>query len=307
MVNALDGKAVVVTGAGRGLGREYALLAAAEGAAVVVNDIDGYVADSTVERIRAAGGRALAHHADVADWRQAEELVRRCVREHGRIDGLVNNAGRFAMSHAAELNPDQLHLIMETNVFGTVYCGVHAMRAMLEVGRGSIVNVTSGAHAGMAYMSAYAASKGAVASLTYTWAVELAGRGVRVNAISPLADTRLSEVTVAFHGHDELASKGLRAAMPAPAANAPAVVYLLSDAAQAVTGQVLRTEHEALSLMSHPMIMEPVVEGAGGLVDAVAAAFDRTLAARQVPLGLVRASVTPTDAGRRHGEIPPRA
>ncbi|MEU7814040.1 SDR family oxidoreductase [Pseudonocardia sp. NPDC049154] len=306
---ALAGKAVVVTGGGRGIGRQYALRCAAEGAAVVVNDRDAEVAEEVAAEIGVAGGRAVAHPADIVDWDLAQGLVARCVDEFGAIDGLVNNAGEFDMCPAPEVGPELLRRILDVNVLGTAHCGIHAMRAMLTAGRGSIVNVTSGAHAGMAAMSVYGASKGAVASLTYTWALELEGTGVRVNAVSPLAATRMSEVNLDYRGLAGEERDRFRAMMPAPECNAPAVAYLLSDAAAAVHGQVVRIDHEEISLLTHPMIRVPGVPGAGGSVAAVAAAFAGPLADSLLPNGFVVAEVDVSGRYERNrpDEIPAEA
>nr|BFE60723.1 SDR family oxidoreductase [Dactylosporangium thailandense] len=284
MTGHLAGKAVVVTGAGRGLGAAYARLAAAEGAAVVVNDVDADLAGAVVEEIRGAGGRAAPFVGSVADWDRAGELVTACVEEFGAIDGLVNNAGIFRLADPREQDPAEFRAVLEVNVLGTAYCGLHAIRAMLQRGTGSIVNVTSGSHAGSAAMGAYGASKGAVASLTYCWATDLAGTGVRVNAVSPNAHTRMADAYEAYLG---AAAQGQNVAK-SPALNAPAVVYLLADASSALHGQVVRIDGDELSMVAHP-----AVQGHGALnpawtVSAVAAAFAAGEVGPLSPLGLHR-------------------
>ena len=194
----LGGKSVVVTGAGRGIGAAYARAAADEGARVVVNDIDAEVAEQVAADIRGRGGTAIVKVADVSQWSEAADLIGCCVSEFGTIDGLINNAGLFDMSMPGEITESQLTRLLAVNVAGVVACSMPAIRHMRGRGSGSIVNVTSGAHMGIAHMAAYAATKGAVASLTYTWSMELAAACVRVNAISPLASTRMGETTAAF-------------------------------------------------------------------------------------------------------------
>jgi NAD(P)-dependent dehydrogenase (short-subunit alcohol dehydrogenase family) len=292
---ALDGLSVVVTGAGRGIGRACARAAASAGAQVIVNDVDAGPAEEVAGEIRRSGGRALAHAADVSDWEQAGLLVRRAVEEFGGLDGLVNNAGCFGMARAEEQDPAVLRRIVEVNLLGSAHCGIHALRVMLRAGGGSIVNVTSGAQAGLAEMSAYAASKGAIASLTYTWAMEVADRGIRVNALSPLARTRMTEAMLDHRGLPERERVEMRRHMPEPEVNAPVVVYLLSDSARAVTGQVVRIDGSTLSLVSHPMIRLPTVALREGTPAAVAEAFETTLHRAQVPLGLVRAEIRPPE------------
>ncbi len=284
MTGYLDGKAVAITGAGRGLGAAYALLAAQEGAAVLVNDIDRAAAAEVVERIRDAGGRAEADASDVSRWSGAGRAVERCVEAFGAIDGLVNNAGLFRIADARDQDPATFRRVIEVNLLGTAYCGMHAIAAMLERGRGSIVNVASGSQAGSASMAAYGASKGGVASLTYCWAIDFAGSGVRVNAVSPNANTRMAQEFERFHG-DKAPRQNTRMT---PESNAPAVVFLLSDAAAEINGQVVRMDGDELSLMTHPGVLGKGLRNPQWTVGAVADAFASTLAAQAQPLGLRR-------------------
>lgn len=278
----LAGRAVVITGAGRGLGAAYARLAAAHGAAVVVNDLDESLAAAVVDDIRAAGGVAVADGRDIASWTGAGQLIQHCLDEYGAIDGLVNNAGVFRMADPLAQDPDAFRAVVEVNLFGTAYCGLHAIRAMAERGRGSVVNVTSGSQAGSAGMAAYGASKGGVAALTYCWAMDLAGTGVRVNAVSPNADTRMAREFERYLGER---APGQNTGKP-PELNAPAVVYLLSDASATINGQVVRVDGDELSLMSHPAVLRPGHHHPHWTVEAVARAFADDLAARQARLGL---------------------
>ncbi len=280
----LDGKAVAVTGAGRGLGRAYALLAAAHGAAVVVNDIDADVAEAVCQEILDSGGSAVAQVADVSVWSAAESIVERCIDEFGAIDGLVNNAGLFEMADGRELEETHVRKLVETNIIGVAACGTFALRRMLDRGQGSIVNIVSGAHFGIPHMSVYGSTKGAVASLTYCWAMEAEESGVRVNAVSPLARTRMAQSTAEFyrsHGLGVIDSAG----SPDPSVNAPVVVYLLSDAASGLTGQVVRIEGEQLALVAHPAVREPVLTGRWD-VESVDASFAEKLSSYVVPTGV---------------------
>lgn len=266
MSGYLAGKAVVVTGAGRGLGAAYARLAAAEGARVVVNDVDGAAAREVAAGIGAA---AIADYSDISTWDGAGTLVSRCREAFGAIDGLVNNAGIFRLADPFTQDPEEFRAVVEVNLLGTAYCGLHAIRAMAEQGGGSIVNVTSGSHTGYAGVGAYGASKGGVASLTYCWAADLAGTPVRVNAVSPNAHTRMAEAYEAYLGER---ARGQNIGKP-PEDNAPAVVFLLSDAAAGITGQVVRVDGAELSLMSRPAVRPALVRMAEPSVAAVAAAF----------------------------------
>lgn len=284
-MGVLDGKAVVITGSGRGLGEAYARLAAAEGARVVINDVDAGEAERVAAAIRAAGGEALARVSDISSWAGATALVEFCVSAFGSLDGFVNNAALFHMALATEETEARVRRLFEVNVLGTAYCGYAALSQMLKQGRGSLVNVTSGAHSGIRGMSAYGGSKGAAASMTYSWAIETDGSGVRVNAVSPMAQTRMSESTEEFsRRHGEEVVK--RSVVIPPENNAPLVVYLLSDLARAVNGQVVRVQGRAINLVTHPAALEPGVERDSWTVRDVASAFSSRLAKQQLPLGV---------------------
>src|SRR5262249_42626329 len=147
---SLAGKVVVVTGAGKGLGEAYARSLAAAGAAVVVNDIDGRAARSVAASIAAAGGRALADEHTVRDITASSEIVEAAVWGFGRLDGLVNNAGVFYVAPPETDDPSEATAMVTTNLLGTLYCGMHAIRQMVRQGTGGvIINDTSGAQAGM--------------------------------------------------------------------------------------------------------------------------------------------------------------
>jgi NAD(P)-dependent dehydrogenase (short-subunit alcohol dehydrogenase family) len=147
-----------------------------------------------------------------------------------------------------------------------------------------VVNVTSGSHAGSAAMGAYGASKGGVASLTYCWAADLDGTGVRVNAVSPNAHTRMADEYERYLG-DRAQGQNVR---KPPEQNAPAVVFLLSDASAALHGQVVRVDGEELSLIGHPVVLGHGVRSPQWTVAAVEAAFARELAGGLQPVGLRR-------------------
>ena len=280
-MGVLANKAVAITGAGRGLGAAYARLAAAEGASVLVNDIDRAEAEKTAAAIRDGGGAAAADASDISSWEGAQALVAACVGAFGRIDGLCNNAGVFCMGDPLEQDVAELRRMVDVNLFGSAYAGIAAARAMAAQGHGgAIVNTVSGAQCGSAGMSAYGAAKGAVASLTYSWALDLAPRGIRVNAISPLAHTRQA---ISVHPN-------LHRDKP-PELTAPAVIYLLSDLSRAVNGQVVFVNGEEMALMTHPAVCMPSVRHPAWTVQAVAEAFERELARRQVPVGRSRQEI----------------
>jgi NAD(P)-dependent dehydrogenase (short-subunit alcohol dehydrogenase family) len=274
----LTGKAVVITGAGRGLGEAYALHAARSGACVVVNDVDREQADAVADRIVEQGGRAVASAASVRDPEQANGIVQLCLAEFGTVDGLVNNA---ALGHEALPWEDDVHAardVIEVNVLGALYCGIAAARVMRAQRAGSIVNISSGSSFGQRRSGAYSASKGAVASLTYSWALDLEEVGVRVNGVCPLAWTRLVERSPAaqFRCTRERT----------PDRVAPVISYLLSDLADGITGQLIRCTGDQLHIVRQPAIKEPVLRCAGWSTENFAAAFDGILDEHLEPFGL---------------------
>jgi NAD(P)-dependent dehydrogenase (short-subunit alcohol dehydrogenase family) len=245
----LEGKAIVVTGAGRGLGRAYAVAAAREGAQVLINDIDGASAQETAELVDQAGGRAAVSTDSIAEWEGARALVDGCVDAFGALDGFVNNAAVLpgAILGTEETEPT-VRSVVDVNVFGMLACGIHALRAMTRQGHGSLVNVTSGAHLGMPLLGTYGASKGAVASITYAWDLEGRAHGVRVNAISPVAQTPMWQI---WGDKDTLVK-------PEPEDIAPLVIFLLSDRSADVMGQIVRIDLEGVSLLQRPRFHPPV-------------------------------------------------
>lgn len=285
-MNSLMGKAVVITGAGSGLGAAYARHAGGLGASVVVNDISAAAAQATVDAIRAAGGNAVAHSGDVSSWSYAQSLVDACVDAFGAITGMVNNAGILRIGKILELTEADLRQMVEVNLIGTAACASHAARRMLAAGKGgSIINVASGSQAGDIALGGYGATKGGVASLTYSWAMELRGTGVRVNALSPLAETAMAAQNKALMAEQAASREVHYAALPDPAVNAPVVSFLLSDAAADINGQVIRIAGKQLSYVTHPLIADPVLAGEWDYA-AVSVAFADTLIENQQPLGL---------------------
>jgi NAD(P)-dependent dehydrogenase (short-subunit alcohol dehydrogenase family) len=275
----LEGRAVVITGAGRGLGEAYARHAARSGACVVVNDIDGAQAEAVAERIVEQGGRAVANAASVRDPDQASGIVGQCLEQFGRIDGLVNNAALGP--HEVLPWEEDAHCardVIEVNVLGVLHCGIAAAKAMRAQGGGSIVNISSGSSFGQRRAGAYSASKGAVASLTYSWALDLEEAGVRVNGVCPLAWTRLVERSPAA----QLRCTPQRT----PDRVAPLITYLLSDLADGITGQLIRCTGDKLHIVRQPAIKEPVLGCAGWDAEDIAAAFDGFLNQSLEPFGL---------------------
>jgi len=290
----LNGKAVVITGSGRGIGAGCARGVAAQGASVVVNDVDAGPANDTVEAIRAAGGNAVACVADVTNWDQAGKLIQSCIDNFGKIDGLVNNAAVLDRFEISEFNPKTAKWMADVNVIGPMYVAGRAVKPMLAQGSGSIINVVSGAHMGMPGLGIYGATKGAVASMVYTWSMELAGTGVRVNGLSPFGATtigqRHSDTPI-----DPEANAKRNAALPPPEANSPVVEYLLSDRAAHVNGQLVRIDRKEISLYTHPALLLPPALNDAWTADRVAEAFDNEFKDRLVACGVLGMESLPVD------------
>jgi NAD(P)-dependent dehydrogenase (short-subunit alcohol dehydrogenase family) len=246
-----DGRAVVVTGAGRGVGRCHALLLASRGAKVVVADLGGALegggssaqpADEVVEEIRAAGGEAVSCHASVADEAGAASIVQAALDAFGRIDVVVNNAGIAAPDWFEDTPLDLFRRMVEVHYFGTVYVTSAAWPHMVEAGYGRIVNTCSEANLGFVPKStAYAGAKGAVLGFTRALALEAPRHGIRVNAVAPRAQTRLSAPEVMAKTYDvpvEMFEGSSTMDQYAPEAVSPAAVFLAHESCE-LDGEVL--------------------------------------------------------------------
>ena len=198
-----DGRAVVVTGAGRGIGRSHALLLASRGAQVLVADfgtaIDGSgssgdPATAVAQEIEANGGEAVACCASVADEDGAASIVDTAIEHFGRLDVVVNNAGISDKHPFAELSYEQFRRMIDVHFLGTLYVTKAAWPHLLEAPQGRVVNTTSeGVLGAQAELTSYGSAKGAVWALTRNLAAEAAASDIRVNAVAPRARTRMSE------------------------------------------------------------------------------------------------------------------
>ncbi len=280
-MGVLNDKAAIVTGAGRGIGKGHALTLGAAGAAVVVNDVDIDEAAAVVKEIDRAGGRAVASSADIATREGAKQLVAQCVAEFGSIDIDVNNAGISRDRSFLKMTDDEFTDVWRVHVMGTFWCAQESAIHMRDSGRGgSIVNTVSAAQMGNFGQTNYAAAKGAIASMTFTWALELARYGIRVNAVSPAATTRLSQT---FKGPD-----GKPVDMPFldPALNGPMVVFLSSDGGNYITGQVFGTGADRVALMEHPKYGATMRKEGGWSLEDLQAEFKPNLGDKLEPIGI---------------------
>ncbi|MHB8671129.1 MAG: SDR family NAD(P)-dependent oxidoreductase [Acidimicrobiales bacterium] len=250
----LDGKAAVVTGAGRGLGRAEAMALAAEGAAVVVNDpgfrLGGTDRDESVARkvaheIEGLGGRAVPDFGDCADWVESKAMLDRAIESFGRLDVLVNNAGNLRDRMSFNMSEDDFDSVVRVHLKGHFATSHHAAgywRERSKAGEGvraCIINTTSesGLHGNTGQLN-YTVAKAGIAAMTITMARELARYGVRVNAIAPRATTRLSAFARTGNDLDEPEPSGNAWNSMDPANVGRVVAWLASDEAE-FTGQVL--------------------------------------------------------------------
>jgi len=242
----LDGKAVIVTGGGRGIGRGHCLQLAAQGGSVVVNDIDLDEARQVVAEIAEQGGKAIANDANVSTREGASALVQQCVDEFGGIHAAVNNAGNVRDRSFLKMSDEEFDAVVQVHVYGTFRVAQEAARRMVEQGSGgSIVNTVSAAHYGNFGQTNYAGSKGAIASMTYTWAGELARYGIRVNAISPSGTTRMSATA-------RIGGKTVELPFIDPNQNGAFVAFLCSDQAEWITGQIFGSGADRVQIVEQP-------------------------------------------------------
>jgi NAD(P)-dependent dehydrogenase (short-subunit alcohol dehydrogenase family) len=257
MSRLCEGRVAIVTGAGRGLGREHAMMLAAHGAKVVVNDLgagvdgsgtDGSPANQVVTEIRAAGGEAVANGDDVSDWNGAKSLIDHAIKTFGKLDVLVNNAGILRDRMLANMSEDEWDGVIRVHLKGTFAPSRHAAahwRDQSKAGgpvKARIINTssTSGIFGNVGQTN-YGAAKAGIAAFSIIAARELWRYGVTVNCISPSAQTRMTE--------------GLRQLTPEERARrdtkwvSPIVTWLAAEESQDVTARVFQTGNGILSVL----------------------------------------------------------
>jgi 3-oxoacyl-[acyl-carrier protein] reductase len=278
----LDGKAAVVTGGGRGIGRGHCLHLAEQGAAVVVNDIDLGEAKKVVEEIAEQGGKAAANDSNIATREGARALVDQCVDEFGAIHAAVNNAGNVKDRSFLKMTDDEFDAVVQVHMYGTFRVSQEAALRMKDQGvGGAIVNTVSAAHYGNFGQTNYAGSKGAIASMTYTWALELSRYGIRVNAISPSGTTRMSATA-------KIGGKTVELPFLDPNQNGAFVAFLCSDEAKWVTGQLFGSGADRVQIVEQPKYGTAMYLPGGLTVDGIVSNFKKVFDKRLENVGLMK-------------------
>jgi NAD(P)-dependent dehydrogenase (short-subunit alcohol dehydrogenase family) len=263
----LKDRVAVVTGAARGIGREIALLMAREGAKVVVNDYGGgedgtgtsrAPADEVLSEIKVQGGQAAANYDSVAGMAGGQRIIQTALDHFGRVDIVVNNAGILRDRMIFNMTEEEWDAVIAVHLKGH-FCTIRPASAVMRQQRnGRIINFSSGAALGSPGQPNYAAAKAGILGLTFSCAAALAKYNITTNAIMPGAATRMTDTIPAnFAQQMGLTTSGAQAEGPAmdPANVAPVVVFLASDAAQHVNGQVFGARGHQISLYSH---LEPI-------------------------------------------------
>ncbi|MBF6298793.1 SDR family NAD(P)-dependent oxidoreductase [Nocardia amamiensis] len=289
-MGALAGRVAVITGAGRGIGREHALLFAKEGAAVVVNDLGGSnagegadsgPAQEVVREIVAAGGTAVSNSDDVATWDGAQKLVAQAVSEFGGLDVVVNNAGILRDAFIAGMTEAQWDAVIAVHLKGHAAVLHHAAahwKQQSKAGdqpKAAVINTASASGTTIPNpgQANYGAAKAGIAALTLVAADELARYGVRVNAIAPIARTRL---TLATPGMGEMMAAEAEAAADggfdafSPANIAPLVAYLAAESCP-ITGKVFAVQGGAISELASWHDVKTIETEGPWLIDDIAA------------------------------------
>ncbi|OBF93319.1 short-chain dehydrogenase [Mycobacterium sp. 852002-51163_SCH5372311] len=285
-MGVLDGRVAVITGAGRGIGREHALLFAREGAKVVVNDLggdnagagaDSGPAGEVVEEIIASGGTAVANTANIATWDGAKSVVQQAIDEFGRLDVLVNNAGILRDSFIAGMEESQWDAVIAVHLKGHFAMLHHAAAYWKNQSKSgdqpnaAVINTASGSGVTLPNpgQANYGAAKAGIAALTLIAAEELERYGVRVNAIAPIARTRLTLATPgmgSFMAEPEEGEHDLFS----PANISPLVAYLATEKCP-VTGKVYAVQGGAISRLSGWRDVETIETDGPWLIDDIAA------------------------------------
>jgi NAD(P)-dependent dehydrogenase (short-subunit alcohol dehydrogenase family) len=286
----LDGRVAIVTGSGRGIGREFALCFASEGAKVVINDVgtsldgQGGAEDPAVQvckEIEALGSEAVPNYDSVADFDGARNIVQTAVDAFGTVDIVVNNAGIVRDKTLLKMDESDFDAVVAVHMKGTFNVTRHAAEIMKAKEYGRIINITSSAGLrGNFGQTNYGAAKAGIMGMTFVWSMELGRYGVTVNAVAPAGATRMTAALYEKSGKEPPPEEN-------PALNAPLVAYLASEQAAHVNGQILGRTEYAYTIFQHPKQIAWMGKDGGWTPAEVAEKFDSGLGQHLQQVGMV--------------------
>ena len=290
MGTMMQGRAAVVTGAGRGIGRGIAIALAGQGAAVVVGDMgaslagegkDTRPAQQVVDQIRSAGGEAIAHHGDVSDFEQGTDLVETCLKQYGKVDAVVNCAGILRDRMIFNMSEDEWDAVIAVHLKGTFNVTRAASIRMRERGYGRIVSMSSTSALGAAGQPNYGAAKAGIMGLMWSCATGLKKYNVTANAVMPSGATRMIDSTPrgqqVYQETGRWPSETAAGTERDPDNVAPLVVYLCSDASAGVSGQVFASIGYQIVRLEMPRFVRALRGRRRWEPEEVAEWFPRTL------------------------------
>jgi NAD(P)-dependent dehydrogenase (short-subunit alcohol dehydrogenase family) len=275
--SGMKGKVAVVTGSGRGIGREIALMLVQQGVSVVINDVgvslDGKGEDSgpameLVREIQGMGGKAVASTASVSGWDSARSIVSLAVDTFGRLDYVVNNAGILRDKIFHQMSPEDYEAVIQVHLMGSFYVSRAAAEIFRKQESGAFVHMTSTSGLiGSIGQANYASAKMGIVGLSRSLSLEMARFNVRSNCIAPSAFSRMIESVPGATPEQQAKNLEMRRARTRPEQIAPVVVYLLSEDAKDISGQIIGVRGNELYLYSQPRPMRILQNSEGWNMD----------------------------------------